>query len=104
MKKMEEKKKINWDEIEKAGKGKILWLDRYELLNIFVSEQMEFNVHTLIDLPENWRVYTVIYEPSRRAFGFIIFSDEFPVTAIGTEMPSLEPDKVKKVVGRITLK
>jgi hypothetical protein len=101
---MEEKKKIDWDEIEKAGKGKILWLGKLELLNIFVSEQKKFNIHTLIDLPENWRVRDVFYSFERRSFGFLIISDEFSVTSIGAELPELERDKVKKVVGHMTIK
>ena len=95
---MKEENKINWDEIEKAGKGKILWLDKYELLTIFVSEQQDTNIFTLIDLPKNWRVRDVFYSIERRSFGFLIISNEFSATPRGMELPSLKSDKIKKFI------
>jgi len=92
------KDEIDWELVEEEGRAKILWLSKYELLNIFVSEQSEINWVTLIDLPGNYRVHEVFYEPTRRAFGFIIFSDEFPKTSKFLQLPSFEEDKLKKVL------
>ena len=92
------KDKIDWDVIEKEGRAKILWLTRNEVLDIFVSEMMETNLFTRVELPKNRRVYEVHYSAARRSFGFIIFSDEFPTTEKYKELPELEGDKVKHVL------
>ena len=92
------KDKIDWDAIENEGRAKILWLTRYEVLDIFVSEMTEINLFTRIDLPENWRVHEVYYSAARRSFGFIVFSDEFPATEKYVKLPDLEHEKVKHVL------
>jgi len=90
--------KIDWDIVEKEGRGKILWLEKTKPLHIFTSEKLEINFATLVDLPKNWRVRDVYYEFESRSFGFVIISNEFSKTSIGAKLPDLERDKVKTII------
>ena len=88
-------KEINWGKVSEERRGKVLWLPHQQVFHALVVRPQDGTHITRVALPEQYRIRGVHYDPLRAAFGFIIESPEFPMNAVGAELPSLGIDKVE---------
>lgn len=88
-------KEIDWGKVSEERRGKVLWLPHQQVLHALVVRPQDGTHITRVALPKQYRIRDVHYDPLRAAFGFIIESPEFPMNAVGAELPSLGIDKVE---------
>ena len=88
-------KEINWEQVSEERRGKVLWLSRHQVFHSLIVSTQDVTQITRVALPEQYRIRDVHYDTLRAAFGFIIVSPEFPMNAVGAELPSFALDEVK---------
>ena len=62
------------------GRGKIFFIPRERILQLFVKNPKESVVLSNFSLPGEWVLREVYYDVRRSGFGFIIFSKDFAST------------------------
>ena len=81
---------INWQRVSEERRGKILWIARQKLFDLFLAPSQDSTQVTRLKLPEDWQLRDVHYDFLRDSFGFVIISPQFPMNPPSVELPPLD--------------
>ena len=88
---------IDWERVSEECRGKVLWLSRHQVFDALVANSQDATQITRVALPKQYRIRDVHYDPLRAAFGFFIESPEFPMNAVGQELPPFAIDEIEEI-------
>lgn len=86
---------IDWEQVRKDGRAKILYIDIDEVLDYCAIRHGKIAMRHLActySLPKEWVFGGVSLSQERRAFAFVILSPDFGAVPVGTLMPTLHAD------------